>query len=160
MIRVYGGWETYASCINSDLYFMKMFVISISVYYGNSLKLCMLAYHMEMWISFWHVNKKGIKAYSLAKSFDWSSPLTLGGVSYNFVILCAAICWRFVSYIPYNDIIFSQSAQGIHFTSCQNMYTVYWKTKYVPKKYLAFFSLQNLLDAARSTIFVWSWKSA
>jgi hypothetical protein len=30
---------------------------------------------------------------------------------------------NFVSYVPYNEIIISESAQGIHLTSCPNMNT-------------------------------------
>ena len=55
---------------------------------------------------------------------------TRGSISCNFVIpVNAVICHLldFVYFIPYNDVIFSQSTQGIHFTSCQNMFTVDWK---------------------------------
>jgi hypothetical protein len=42
-----------------------------------------------------------------------------------------------VCFTSYNDIIFSQSAQGIHITSCQNMLTN--KNKYFPKIYSVHF---------------------
>jgi len=47
--------------------------------------------------------------------------LTLGFVSCHFVIPMNCCLLNFVSYAPYTD---SPSVQGIHFTSCQNMYTV------------------------------------
>ena len=64
----------------------------------------------------------------------------------------------FVSYVPYNDINFSQSAQGIHFTSCQNtvMYTLDWNTKYVPKNCLVCFCLL-VFNTTFNNISVISW---
>jgi hypothetical protein len=50
--------------------------------------------------------------------------LTLGFASCHFVIPMNCCLLNFVSYAPYTD---SPSVQGIHFTSCQNMYTVNWK---------------------------------
>jgi len=62
---------------------------------------------------------------SLDLGYDMAPFLfTFGGVCYYFVIPEHCHLLIFLYYIPCNDIIISQSAKGIHFTSCQNMYKV------------------------------------
>jgi hypothetical protein len=79
-----------------------------------------------------------IPYYALAIGYDSPHILfTLGCASYNFVIPTHYHLQNFVCYLPYNDIIFSQSTQSFHFTSCQNMY------KCLPKNYSVFLDITH-----------------
>jgi hypothetical protein len=50
---------------------------------------------------------------------------THGSIGRNLIISRVLLSIVFFSsYIPDNDVIFSQSSQAIYFISCQNMYTV------------------------------------
>ena len=65
---------------------------------------------------------------------------TLGIISCIFIIPVHCHMLNFVSYVPYNDIIFSQSTQGIHFTRICTKITLYSL-----KLFCAFFFCQSLI---------------
>ena len=91
-----------------------------------------------------------LKSFEIqVKSKVTSSPLkgydpppflfSIGYVNCCFNDSCALPSVVFVRYISYNGIIFSLPAQGIHLTSCPNMYTLNWKCLMCPQTLLYFF---------------------
>jgi hypothetical protein len=77
---------------------------------------------------------------------------TLVTASRKFVILVHWNLVNFVSNIPYNDIIFSQSVQGIQFISCQQIYHWLKTLNESPKIILYLFDSLSI-----KTLGYWRW---